>query len=171
MRAVVKVKQSQGRTPSNATRYVAGSKLDPEREGDKPRSLFTNKGHDNLTYRKANGFLTGRKGAPIRNDLIHFLVSFLKEDFDALLMTFIRNLFYDIFFIGSIADLPFTFFCIPQTKSIVMSGDESDVLHPSILCCTHPFLRVKVNGIENMNEPLVFFYLDIPVIHYPFTMT
>ena len=84
MRAVVKVKQSQGRAPSNATRYVAGSKLDPEREGDKPRPLFTNKGHDDLTYRKANGFLTGRNGAPIRNDLIHFLVSFLKEDFDAL---------------------------------------------------------------------------------------
>ena len=84
MRAVVKVKQSQGRTPSNATRYIAGSKLDPEREGDKPRPLFTNKGHDDLTYRKANGFLTGGNGAPIRNDLIHFLVSFLKEDFDAL---------------------------------------------------------------------------------------
>jgi predicted NAD-dependent protein-ADP-ribosyltransferase YbiA (DUF1768 family) len=84
MRAVVKIKQSQGRTPSNATRYVAGSKLDPEREGDKPRPLFTNKGHDDLTYRKANGFLTGRNGAPIRNDLIHFLVSFLKKDFDVL---------------------------------------------------------------------------------------
>ena len=84
MRAVVKVKQSQGRTPSNATRYIAGSKLDPEREGDKSRPLFTNKGHDDLTYRKANGFLTGGHGAPIRNDLIHFLVSFLNEDFEAL---------------------------------------------------------------------------------------
>ena len=84
MRAVVKVKQSQGQTPSNATRYIAGSKLDPEREGDKSRPLFTNKGHDDLTYRKANGFLTGGRGAPIRNDLIHFSVSFLNEDFEAL---------------------------------------------------------------------------------------
>src|SRR5215510_2691932 len=84
MRAVVKVKQSQGRTPSNATRYIAGSKLDPEREGDKPRSLFTNKSHEDLTYRKADGFLTGGHGAPVKNDLIHFSVSFLKEDFEAL---------------------------------------------------------------------------------------
>jgi predicted NAD-dependent protein-ADP-ribosyltransferase YbiA (DUF1768 family) len=84
MRAVVKVKQSQGRTPSNATRYIAGSKLDPEREGAKSRPLFTNYGHDDLTYRKANRFLTGGRGAPIRNDLIHFLVSFLNEDFEAL---------------------------------------------------------------------------------------
>ena len=84
MRAVVKVKQSQGRTPSNATRYIAGSKLDPEREGAKSRPLFTNYGHDDLTYRKANRFLTGGRGAPVRNDLIHFLVSFLNEDFEAL---------------------------------------------------------------------------------------
>jgi predicted NAD-dependent protein-ADP-ribosyltransferase YbiA (DUF1768 family) len=84
MRAVVKVKQSQGRTPSNATRYVAGSKLDSEREGDKSRPLFTGKGHDDLTYRKADGFLTGGHGAPIRNDLIHFSVSFRNEDFEAL---------------------------------------------------------------------------------------
>jgi hypothetical protein len=84
MRAVVKVKQSQGRTPSNATRYIAGSKLDPEREGNKSRPLFTNKGHDDLTYRKADTFLTGGNGAPIRNDLIHFSVSFHNEDFEAL---------------------------------------------------------------------------------------
>jgi hypothetical protein len=84
MRAVVKVKQSQGQTPSNATRYIAGSKLDPEREGDKSRPLFTNEGHDDLTYRKADNFLTGGRGAPIRNDLIHFSVSFHNEDFEAL---------------------------------------------------------------------------------------
>ena len=84
MRAVVKVKQSQGRTPSNATRYIAGSKLDPEREGDKPRSLFTNEDHEDLTYRKADGFLSDGHGAPVKNDLIHFSVSFLNEDFEAL---------------------------------------------------------------------------------------
>jgi predicted NAD-dependent protein-ADP-ribosyltransferase YbiA (DUF1768 family) len=84
MRAVVKVKQSQGQTLSNATRYIAESKLDPEREGDKPRPLFTNKDHDDLTYRKANSFLTGGRGAPIKNDLIHFSVSFRNEDFESL---------------------------------------------------------------------------------------
>jgi predicted NAD-dependent protein-ADP-ribosyltransferase YbiA (DUF1768 family) len=84
MRAVVKVKQSQGRTPSNATRYIAGSKLNPEREGDKSRPLFTNKGHDDLTYRKADGFLTDGHGAPIKNDLIHFSVSFHNEDLESL---------------------------------------------------------------------------------------
>jgi predicted NAD-dependent protein-ADP-ribosyltransferase YbiA (DUF1768 family) len=84
MRAVVKVKQSQGQTPSNATRYIAGSKLNPEREGDNSRPLFTNKGHDDLTYRKADGFLTDGHGAPIKNDLIHFSVSFHNEDFEAL---------------------------------------------------------------------------------------
>ena len=84
MRAVVKVKQSQGRTASNAARYIAGSKLDPEREGERSRPLFTNKGHDNLTYRRADSFLTGGAGAPIKNDLIHFSVSFLNEDFEAL---------------------------------------------------------------------------------------
>src|SRR5262249_19017988 len=84
MRAVVKVKQSQGQTLSNAARYIAESKLDPEREGDKPRPLFTNKDHDDLTYRKANGFLTGGRGAPIKNDLIHFSVSFRNKDFESL---------------------------------------------------------------------------------------
>jgi predicted NAD-dependent protein-ADP-ribosyltransferase YbiA (DUF1768 family) len=84
MRAVVKVKQSQGRTPSNASRYIAESKLDPEREGDRPRPLFTNEGHDDLTYRKADDFLTAGRGAPIKNDIIHFSVSFLNEDFEAL---------------------------------------------------------------------------------------
>ena len=84
MRAVVKVKQSQGRHSSNATRYIAGSKLDPRREGDKSRPLFTNKGHDDLTYRKADGFLTDGQGAPIKNDLIHFSVSFRNEDFETL---------------------------------------------------------------------------------------
>src|SRR5262249_35537980 len=84
MRAVVKVKQSQGKTPSNATRYIAGAKLDPEREGDNSRPLFSNEGHDDRTYRKADGFLTDGHGAPIKNDLIHFSVSFLNEDFEAL---------------------------------------------------------------------------------------
>ncbi len=84
MRAVVKVKQGQGRHSSNATRYIAGSKLDPQREGDRSRPLFTNKGHDDLTYRKADGFLTDGHGAPIKNDLIHFSVSFHNEDFEAL---------------------------------------------------------------------------------------
>ena len=53
MRAVVKVKQSQGRGPSNAARYIAESKIDPEREGKGPRPLFTNRGDDDLREHRA----------------------------------------------------------------------------------------------------------------------
>jgi hypothetical protein len=84
MRAVVKVKQSQGRAPSNAARYIAESKLDPEREGDSPRPLFTNRGDDDLTYGDANRYLNDGRGKPAKGDLIHFSVSFQNEDFDAL---------------------------------------------------------------------------------------
>ncbi len=84
MRAVVKVKQSQGRAPSNATRYIAESKLDPEREGDSLRPLFTNRGDNDLTYGDANRYLIDGRGRPAKGDLIHFSVSFLNEDFEAL---------------------------------------------------------------------------------------
>src|SRR5262245_44658289 len=85
MRAVVKVKHSQGRAPSNAARYLAAdSKLDPEREGNKHRPLFTNRGDDNLTYGDANRYLNDGPGRPAKGDLIHFSVSFRGEDFEKL---------------------------------------------------------------------------------------
>ena len=84
MRAVVKVKQSQGRGPSNAARYIAESKLDPEREGEGPRSLFTNRGDDDGAYGAANRYLNNGRGRPAKGDLIHFSVSFQNEDFERL---------------------------------------------------------------------------------------
>jgi hypothetical protein len=81
MRAVVKVRLSQGRGPSNAARYIAESKIDPEREGKGPRPLFTNRGDDDLKYGDANRYLKDGRGRPAKGDLIHFLVSFYNEDF------------------------------------------------------------------------------------------
>src|SRR5215510_6873389 len=84
MRAVVKVKQSQGRGPSNAARYVAESKIDPEREGKGPRQLFSSRGDDDLPYGDANRYLNNGRGRPAKGDLIHFSVSFRSEDFERL---------------------------------------------------------------------------------------
>ncbi len=84
MRAVVKVKHSQGRALSNAARYIAESKLDPEREEGKARTLFSNRGEDNLTYGNANRYLNDGPGRPAKGDLIHFSVSFHEEDFEKL---------------------------------------------------------------------------------------
>jgi predicted NAD-dependent protein-ADP-ribosyltransferase YbiA (DUF1768 family) len=83
MRAVVKVRQSQGRGPSNAARYIAESKRDPEREGKRPRLLFSDKA-DDITYGEANRYLKDGPGKPAKGDLIHFSVSFLNEDFERL---------------------------------------------------------------------------------------
>jgi len=84
MRAVVKVKHSQGRAPSNAARYIAESKRDPEREGNNARRLFTNRGDDDLKYGDANRYLNDGPGSPAKGDLIHFSVSFYEEDFEKL---------------------------------------------------------------------------------------
>jgi predicted NAD-dependent protein-ADP-ribosyltransferase YbiA (DUF1768 family) len=83
MRAVVKVKQSQGRGPSNAARYIAESKLDPEREGKRAR-LLSSSNADDITYGEANRYLKDGTGKPAKGDLIHFSVSFLNEDFERL---------------------------------------------------------------------------------------
>src|SRR5262249_44837731 len=67
---------------------IAESKLDPVREG-KRRPLFSDReddlaGGDDRTYRAANKYLTGGRGAPLKKDLIHFSVSFHEEDFERL---------------------------------------------------------------------------------------
>src|SRR5262249_10922535 len=76
--------QSQGRGPSNAARYIAGSKIDPEREGGAARPLFTNRGDDSLSYGEANRYLKDGRGRPAKGDLIHFSVSFEPADFEQL---------------------------------------------------------------------------------------
>ena len=85
MRAVVAVKSSGGRGggASRAARYISERDRNLEREGVRPRSLFSERDGD-LTYRKANRFLAGGQGAPGKDDLIHFSVSFLPEDYERL---------------------------------------------------------------------------------------
>jgi hypothetical protein len=88
MRAVVKVKPVGGKGASRAARYIAESKLDPVREGMR-RPLFSDRendlaGVDDRTYRQANQYLSSGRGAPLKQDLIHFSVSFRREDFDQL---------------------------------------------------------------------------------------
>lgn len=82
MRVVTAVKPMGGKGASRAARYVAESKLDPEREGER-RPLFTDRDND-LTYSKANRLLTEGLGAPLKKDLIHFSTSFREEDFERL---------------------------------------------------------------------------------------
>jgi hypothetical protein len=85
MRAVVAVKSNGGKGggASRAARYISERDRDPEREGARPRSLFSDRDGD-LTYRKANRFLAGGQVAPGKDDLIHFSVSFLLEDYERL---------------------------------------------------------------------------------------
>ena len=88
MRAVVKVKPVGGKGASRVARYIAESKLDPVREGMR-RPLFSDRENDlagvnDRTYRQANQYLSGGRGAPLKQDLIHFSVSFRREDFDQL---------------------------------------------------------------------------------------
>ena len=85
MRAVVAVKSNGGKGggASRAARYISERDRDPEREGARPRSLFSDRDSD-LTYRKANRFLGNGQGAPDKDDLIHFSVSFLPEDYERL---------------------------------------------------------------------------------------
>jgi hypothetical protein len=88
MRAVVRVKPIGGKGASRVARYIAESKLDPVREG-KRRPLFSDREDDlaagsDRTYRKADQYLSGGRGAPRKCDLIHFSVSFREEDFERL---------------------------------------------------------------------------------------
>jgi hypothetical protein len=93
MRAVVRIHRNRsasgssstgGSVPSSLAHYVAWDGVEPEREGAGPRPLFTNDGRDDLTYYGADRYLAGGRGSPDRGDLIHFSVSFLPEDFEAL---------------------------------------------------------------------------------------
>jgi hypothetical protein len=72
-----------GAGASRATRYVAERDKDPQREGPGSRPLFS-EDREGLSYRKADRILDPEDGRPEKNDLIHFSVSFLEEDFERL---------------------------------------------------------------------------------------
>src|ERR1043165_1631332 len=83
MRAVIAIKSTGGSGASRATRYISERDRDPEREGTKPRPLFSDR-EDTLTYRGADQLLSNGSGAPDKDDLIHIAVSFNKEDYERL---------------------------------------------------------------------------------------
>ena len=87
MRVVVSVKSMGGRGASRVTRYIAEDGIISDREG-KRRPLFSEKGDDlvgeDRTYREANQYLSGGRGAPLKKELIHLVLSFREEDFEAL---------------------------------------------------------------------------------------
>ena len=68
---------------SRATRYISERDRDPEREGARPRPLFSDR-EDTLTYRGADRLLSNGAGTPDKDDLIHIAVSFRKEDYERL---------------------------------------------------------------------------------------
>lgn len=68
---------------SRATRYIAERDKDPLREGPGSRPLFS-EDREGLSYRKADRILAPEDGHLEKNDLIHFSVSFLEEDFEKL---------------------------------------------------------------------------------------
>src|SRR5258707_1182569 len=68
---------------SRTTRYIAERDKDLAREAPGSRPLFS-EDRDDLSYRKADRILDPDDGRPEKNDLIHFSLSFLEEDFDKL---------------------------------------------------------------------------------------
>jgi hypothetical protein len=83
MRAVIAIKSTGGSGASRATRYISERDRDPEREGTKPRPLFSDR-EDTLGYRGADHLLNGGAGTPDKDDLIHIAISFNKEDYERL---------------------------------------------------------------------------------------
>ena len=86
MRAVIAIKSTGGSGASRATRYISERDRDAEREGAKPRLLFSER-EDTLTYRGADQLLSNGMGSPDKADLIHIAVSFNQEDYERLGMT------------------------------------------------------------------------------------
>lgn len=83
MRTVIAIKSTGGSGASRATRYISERDRDPEREGAKPRLLFSDR-EDTLTYRGADQLLSNGAGTPDKADLIHIAVSFNQEDYERL---------------------------------------------------------------------------------------
>ena len=86
MRAVIAIKSTGGSGASRATRYISERDRNLEREGEKPRPLFSER-DDTLTYRAADRLIGNGAGTPDKRDLIHIAVSFKNEDYERLGLT------------------------------------------------------------------------------------
>lgn len=78
-RFVLKQAAVGGGAASDLTRYVAKSKLDPEREGRAPRPLFTERA-DDLSFWEARKWLSFTGGAFERDDALHYVLSFERPE-------------------------------------------------------------------------------------------
>lgn len=74
-RFVLKPAHVGGGASSDLTRYIAKSKLDRRREGDRDRPLFTEE-RDDLTFWEARKWLSVTGGALPREDALHYVLSF-----------------------------------------------------------------------------------------------
>ena len=83
-RFVLKPARVGGGASSDLTRYIAKSKLDRQREGDRDRPLFTEQ-RDDLTFWEARKWLSITGGALPREDVLHYVLSFERpEDYENL---------------------------------------------------------------------------------------
>ena len=83
-RAIVSAKATRGGTgASGVARYIAESKLDKKREGDRARSLFSDR-FDDLTYRQANSLVSPDRDGPAKRDIIHLVISTTEEEYERL---------------------------------------------------------------------------------------
>lgn len=74
-RFILKSAKVSGGAASDLTRYIAKSKLDKEREGTHPRPLFDGS-RDDLTFWQARKYLSINGGALVREDVMHYVLSF-----------------------------------------------------------------------------------------------
>ena len=83
-RFVLKPARVGGSASSDLTRYVAKSKLDKTREGERARPLFNDERAD-LTYWEARKWLSITGGALPREDVLHYVLSFeVVKDYESL---------------------------------------------------------------------------------------
>lgn len=68
---------------SGVARYIAESKLDREREGERARPLFSDHNQE-LTYRAANRLISANREGPSKKDVIHLVISPAREEYERL---------------------------------------------------------------------------------------
>ena len=86
-------------------------------------------------------------------------------------MTFIGQQFNGILAPWCFRDFPVGLFGIPVAESIMMTGDQCDVLHAGIFCRAYPLLCIEVNRVKNIDQPCIFGHADISVVHHPFSIS
>src|SRR6185437_2011426 len=89
---------------------------------------------------------------------------------DSLPVTFIGNQLYCILLPVRIRDFPIRLFCIPVAETIVVPGNEGDILHARAFSSGNPFHGIETYRIKNRLEPAVFRNRNIAIVHHPFSV-